>query len=260
GSGIEAAAREARRRALRRTALRCHADAILIAHTKNDLLENIIIRVLRGAGPAGLSPIQAKNGIIIRPLLNLTRGAILDYLDARGLTHQTDSTNNDDRHLRNKVRRHIIPILDQRFPDWAQNLQRAAETQRLVASHLKDQAQEIISGAQHRPDGALVIPNLSSHHRIVQEETIFCAINSLQQRAEPAFQPDQRQRKIAAPRRATIRKAIETRKTTQLPGGTLAFTDGGAVISPTKSPNFEEGYALLAERDGVPTVITHEGG
>ncbi|MDR3325693.1 MAG: tRNA lysidine(34) synthetase TilS, partial [Spirochaetaceae bacterium] len=39
GSGIEAAAREARRRALRRTALRCHADAILIAHTKNDLLE-----------------------------------------------------------------------------------------------------------------------------------------------------------------------------------------------------------------------------
>ena len=140
GIGPEAAARFFRHRALQREAVRIGAHKILTAHTRDDLLENILIRILRGSGPAGLAILPAESGRILRPLLNLTRTDVLAYLNELGISYRTDSTNNETRYLRNRIRLKLIPCLDGFFPSWKKALFNLAETQSLTAEFIKDEA------------------------------------------------------------------------------------------------------------------------
>jgi tRNA(Ile)-lysidine synthase len=111
GRSPEEAARVARYAALRRAARMAGADRIALGHTADDQVETVLMRVLQGAGPRGLAGMPRRRGRIIRPLLDVTRGAVWAHLAAHGLETVDDATNRDSAFLRNRVRHEILPLL-----------------------------------------------------------------------------------------------------------------------------------------------------
>jgi len=118
GEGIEAAARSYRYAALKGTARRAGAEAIYLAHTRDDQLETILMRFLSGGGAAGLRGMPRKSGLVFRPFLDLPKSALLAYLERKGLPYSVDSTNAGDDYSRNRLRHRLLPVLGQYFPGW----------------------------------------------------------------------------------------------------------------------------------------------
>jgi tRNA(Ile)-lysidine synthetase-like protein len=104
----EAVAREARYRFLHEVRQASGAGAIITAHHQDDLLETIILNLLRGTGRRGLSSLKSTD-VIKRPLLHVPKHELLRYAGREGLRWREDSTNADERYLRNYIRAHILP-------------------------------------------------------------------------------------------------------------------------------------------------------
>ena len=111
GISIEMAARELRYRWFTQLAQDTGAEGVCIAHHSDDQVETILLNMLRGTGFKGLLGMKRKNGIFLRPLLDVSRNEILQYLDAIGQDYVTDSTNLEDDVQRNKLRLDVIPLL-----------------------------------------------------------------------------------------------------------------------------------------------------
>lgn len=124
---IEMAARELRYHYFAQLARDIEADGILVAHHRDDNVETLLLNLLRGSGVDGLAAIAPKNGNIIRPLLCISRNDILCYLKAIGQVYVTDSTNLEDDALRNKIRHHVIPLLESINPSARENIALAAK-------------------------------------------------------------------------------------------------------------------------------------
>lgn len=103
----EAAAREARYKFLNLVKRNHRADAIITAHHQDDLIETAIINILRGTGPRGLMA-MANNPEVIRPLLKVSKLEILDYAQKNKIVWREDSTNQDEKYLRNYIRKNIL--------------------------------------------------------------------------------------------------------------------------------------------------------
>lgn len=87
-------------------------DKIATAHNKNDNVETIFMRLIRGTGLNGLSGIKYKNNNIIRPLLNVSRKEIEDFVDFCKIDYVTDKTNFQDIYTRNKIRLNVLPYIE----------------------------------------------------------------------------------------------------------------------------------------------------
>jgi tRNA(Ile)-lysidine synthase len=118
GLGVEAAAREARYRALAEAAREVSAAAVLTAHHLDDRLETFLLQWIRGAGLEGLSamaePRELDGGdspLLLRPLLHIPRERIEQYVERRALPYIEDPSNMDLRFDRNVVRLRVMPEL-----------------------------------------------------------------------------------------------------------------------------------------------------
>jgi tRNA(Ile)-lysidine synthase len=111
-------ARERRYEFLRRVASRKICDYIAVGHTADDQVETVIMRFFQGAGLGGLPGIPPIRGDLIRPLIGCTRAQILETLAGLGLQYITDSSNRDERYLRNAVRWELLPTLQRIFPGF----------------------------------------------------------------------------------------------------------------------------------------------
>ena len=128
GPNLEARARQARYRALRSAAQEVGASRILTGHTRDDQVETMLLRLLRGSGRAGLAGIAAQRGRLLRPLLAATRTDVRRFLVEQGLTATLDRSNADLSHRRNRVRRLLVPLLESEFnPRLGQTLAATAE-------------------------------------------------------------------------------------------------------------------------------------
>ena len=116
----EAAWREARWEFLRAVARELDA-AIATAHTRDDQVETVIIRVLRGSGARGLACLYARASVL-RPLLGCTREAVLAYAAAHGVQWTEDPTNLSRAHLRNRVRLDLRPALERVRPGFSNEM------------------------------------------------------------------------------------------------------------------------------------------
>ncbi|MFA5004472.1 MAG: tRNA lysidine(34) synthetase TilS [Candidatus Saccharimonadales bacterium] len=113
GAGAsEALAREARYDFLHKVRKASAAQAIITAHHQDDLLETVILNLLRGTGRLGLSSLK-NTDIIKRPMLHLPKQAIMTYAADQGLVWKEDSTNRDESYLRNYIRANILPRFDE---------------------------------------------------------------------------------------------------------------------------------------------------
>lgn len=103
----EATAREARYKFLRQLKKEQGARAIITAHHQDDILETAIVNMLRGTGRKGLNSLVSTKELV-RPMLAWTKHDILNYAREHNLAWYEDSTNADERYLRNYIRRNIL--------------------------------------------------------------------------------------------------------------------------------------------------------
>ena len=115
-AGFEKRAREIRYRFLRELSKNTGAEAIALAHTADDQVETILMRVFEGAGIGGLKgiPRDSEDGIV-RPILDVWKEDILDYLKSRKIPYRIDRSNVDTRFERNWVRNVLVPLLEKRY-------------------------------------------------------------------------------------------------------------------------------------------------
>ena len=109
---VEEAARNLRYQALETICNAHRGQCIAVGHTSDDQAEEILLRLIRGTGSAGLAGMRLRNGRIIRPLLHESKKRLRDYLQERDILFCEDSSNNDNRFLRNKIRNHLLPVLE----------------------------------------------------------------------------------------------------------------------------------------------------
>lgn len=150
GISIEMAARELRYAAFEERRAKIGAEAIAVAHHRDDSAETLLLNLLRGTGIKGLCGIQPKNGYIVRPLLCVGRADIIDYLKWRNETFVTDSTNLTNDYTRNKIRLDIIPRLAEINPSVIESLaataNRLRETEQIYNKAIKEATSRVMSG------------------------------------------------------------------------------------------------------------------
>jgi tRNA(Ile)-lysidine synthase len=109
---IEDAARQARYAFFTRAAAEAAATRVAVGHTTDDQAETFILKLARGAGMTGLGAVYPRRGDVIRPLLDVTRTDLRDYLRAQGESWVEDETNADLSNPRNRVRHDVLPHLE----------------------------------------------------------------------------------------------------------------------------------------------------
>ena len=252
--GIEAAARFFRRKALFQEARKIEAEGcpvrILVGHTKDDMLETALMRVLRGAGPAGLAIMPESRGRILRPLLSLRRADVLNYLAAKNIRWREDSTNTDTGFLRNRIRHSLVPLLDESFPFWKSGTTAMAQTQALTADFIRDEAQKRVKW--ERETGKLPSPSLItgaevffSQPEIIREEALFLGIDLFLAGGE----------KNLPVKRSVLRRFCSGLVIAADLGPLRIKRDGGRVLLLGKRDDiFERGFSLLIKEPGLYTL------
>ena len=127
--GLEAAARKARYDAI--TNLVSKNDVVLTAQHQHDQAETLLLQLLRGAGPKGLSAMASQSKLgdvtLIRPLLNISQTDIVAYAQQHQLQWMEDPSNVETRWNRNYIRHNVWPVIEQRWPSAAKTLSRSAQ-------------------------------------------------------------------------------------------------------------------------------------
>jgi tRNA(Ile)-lysidine synthase len=124
----EDAARRVRYAFLRATATQLGADRIAVGHTADDQAETVLLHLLRGSGLRGLSGMPPVHGLIVRPLMRVSRADIIDYVQAHRLRFRADPSNDQRQYTRNRIRLDLLPTLRQHYnPRLGQALCRTAQ-------------------------------------------------------------------------------------------------------------------------------------
>jgi tRNA(Ile)-lysidine synthase len=154
GTGLEAAARHARYAAL--AAALQPDEWLLLGHHRDDQVETVLLKLLRGAGPEGLGGMREMRplgaGRLWRPLLATPRAILRDYAARHHLPSVDDPSNADLRLSRNYLRHDILPRLREHWPHAADSILHSAALSRAAADALREQwlrALETIRDPQH---------------------------------------------------------------------------------------------------------------
>jgi len=115
GWNIEDAARHLRYAFFERLCATGKATRIAVAHTAQDQAETVLAHLIRGTGPSGLAGIYPTVGSVIRPLLEIQRQDLRDYLKSLQQPWREDATNRDTKRLRARIREQLIPMLEKNF-------------------------------------------------------------------------------------------------------------------------------------------------
>jgi len=177
---LEERARQARYRFLTRTAEKHGARRIALGHHLDDQAETVLMRLLRGSGPAGLAGIPAiREDAVIRPLIRIPREEILEYLEKSGLRFMTDPSNRDPRFLRNRIRMELLPLLQTYQPQIVERLTQTACILRDDEAFLSEMAGKWLKRAATRNGPAEIrIPagSLIRLPRALKNRVIRCAV------------------------------------------------------------------------------------
>ncbi|VAX22299.1 tRNA(Ile)-lysidine synthetase [hydrothermal vent metagenome] len=112
GGSIQSQARERRYRFFKKLLDSGYADLVATGHTLDDSVETSIMWMLRGAGPGAFGGVPHVREKYVRPLLDTRRSALLSWLERNDIEYVIDPTNDTDKYLRNRIRRHVIPALE----------------------------------------------------------------------------------------------------------------------------------------------------
>lgn len=171
---IELAAREARHTAFSIACEEHQCDAILLAHHADDQAETVLYNLLRGS--AGLKGMQertrltGKNITLVRPMLDVRRSEINDYIAEHDLSYREDATNAEPFAVRNRLRNEAIPLLGEILgrdiaPAILKSLQHAEQHEHFIQ-------QMIDYPSMFDPQGRLHLPSLTEVPRVLQQRIL----------------------------------------------------------------------------------------
>ena len=208
-----------------------NAQAIALGHTKDDLAETILMRLIRGTGLMGMRGILPKRQIhgfrFIRPLLDIARSHIERFLKKERLSCRIDSTNSDPQFFRNKIRRELIPYLQERYNRGIkEGLAHLADVLAQDYDYLEEQSQKILAKLLWLENSSTIqlkIQPLQKNHRALQRMLLRRCIEKLR--------GDLHQ--LTFGHLAEIEDLIQRRPTgsvVDLPGGLSASSDKNCLI------------------------------
>jgi len=136
---------------------------IALAHNQEDLAETMIHNLCRGTGLRGLCTMRPVAGEIIRPVLCLSRGKIARYLEQESIPHIQDSTNLSDEYTRNRIRHHILPMLEQ-------------EINAKAVAHMSETAERISQAEEYLTCQSLQILEEFRIQDIILQKNSLCSL------------------------------------------------------------------------------------
>jgi tRNA(Ile)-lysidine synthase len=161
GEGLEAAARDARYAFLTEAAAQHGARYVVTAHTADDQAETVLHHVLRGTGISGLAGIRRARPLsggssLLRPMLDVTRAEVLEYLQSIHQEYRADSSNDSIAYTRNRIRRQLLPQLERDYnPHVRDALCRLAQIADQSSDYLNRQAQALLERAAEPVQGGV---------------------------------------------------------------------------------------------------------
>lgn len=171
----EALGRIMRRYFLQEIAKRYNADHIALGHHANDQQETFFIRLLRGSSLTGLTGMKEHEGLYWRPLLPVSKQAIIEYLDHHRIPYLVDPTNASDVYLRNRIRKTVIPALqesDRRFEaNFAKTLEHLQDTEQFIQALTLQGLQECLNNPPSTH--ALQVKALQAQHPFLQKRILL---------------------------------------------------------------------------------------
>lgn len=183
GITAEEAGRELRYGFFRSLLKNAGGGKIAVAHNKNDQAETLLMRIMRGTGIDGLKGMEFKTGDIIRPLLNVSREKIEDYIRVNNIETVLDKTNLLPIYSRNKVRLELIPYIEDNFnPNIVDSLWRLSQTTSLdtdfLESYCKERYNLIVKKEQ---ENCIIIDGVkfNGEQRSIKQRLLRLAIQNL---------------------------------------------------------------------------------
>ncbi len=176
GKSIELCARDERYAFFARVMKEHGIPLLATAHNANDNLETMIFNLTRGTGLSGLCGIprarKCDGGLLVRPILEMSRDDVLEYCNKNSLDFVTDSTNLDTAYTRNKIRSNVIPVLKQLNPSAEGSAFSTAELLRRDAEFLDSLADGFI--ARHKnSDGSLPLNAINCESDVITSRAII---------------------------------------------------------------------------------------
>ncbi len=158
GLSIEDYYRRKRYAFLRRTSADWKADKIALGHHLNDQAETVLLHLIRGSGPAGLRGfLPIRDGIFVRPLMDVSRKEIDLFLKNEGLVCRQDASNEEEVFTRNRLRLELMPFLRKHFnPSIERTLVQTAEILRREDVYMRDQLETTLASFPMRATGGRI--------------------------------------------------------------------------------------------------------
>ena len=236
GQGIEAAARELRYQRLTCIGERTGARFVAIAHTRDDQVETVLFRLLRGTGFRGLSGMRPSRPLspsiaLVRPLLDCSRADVMEYLRRIGQTYRDDASNEALDFARNRIRRKLLPYLREDFnKEVDAALVRVAELAREAQGVIDELAAGLLKaclGGRRDEDASEI--TLSTAPLVGQPELIVCEV--LRQAWRQAGWPEQAMTNQWWRKLAQFSQFIDAGDSLNLPGNVRASRPGRGVLA-----------------------------
>jgi len=159
---LEEEARLARYAFFERVASMVKARRIATGHNADDQAETVLMRILRGAGSTGLSGIPPVRGRIVRPLIQVRRCQIEEYLHRRRFHPRRDHTNQQLRYLRNRVRNELIPLLERRYnPKIVEILNRIGQLESEENIYFQKLSQDLLESPSKKDSNGKIVLDLA---------------------------------------------------------------------------------------------------
>lgn len=168
GRGTEDAARQLRYRFLAETARTVGAGRVAVAHHRQDNAETVLLHLLRGAGPRGMSGMSPIRDSIIRPLLETDRRDIDAYVRENHLPYVEDETNTDPAYTRNRLRLEVLPLLEEIAPGCTCRLAETADIFRAEDAYMEREAAALLPPGDSLPVSALEGRDTALRRRMVR--------------------------------------------------------------------------------------------
>jgi tRNA(Ile)-lysidine synthase len=245
GLSLEEAAREVRYQFLEEAAAKVRAAKIALGHHRDDLVETLLLNLIRGAGLAGLRGMAPVRGSFIRPLIDCSRAEIEAFAQERGLRYCQDRTNLEQRFLRNRVRMELLPLLEGYRPGVAARL---AQTARILG-----EASAYLEGLAGERLGKMVLTE--GEEGLVLDRRMFLAEEPLLQsfilreavRRLRGSLRDLEFEHLRKMRELSAQPETEGQAELHLPGGLTFFRRGGRLILSKARPGVPKPEAYAYE-------------
>jgi tRNA(Ile)-lysidine synthase len=171
GGSLEDICRKERYSFFERMSQKHRLNKIALGHNLKDQTETVIMRFLRGSGLEGLKGfLPVRDGIYIRPFIDVTREEIISFLRERNISFVTDSSNKDNKYLRNRIRNILVPELKASYNmKLEENIGRTADILRIEDDFIRESIEGIISDWEiDRDNAGINIRKLKKLHPALQ--------------------------------------------------------------------------------------------